>query len=258
MKQTTTHLVLALLLLPLTSCAALGLSGAGSSIPDVKPPNVRISAVRMADMPTARDLASYYCSQYLGPLICKAFGSVPQISDIHFAFDVELELANSSKVPLPLVQTLFAFTAYPEVQSAQNLGTVCLSFCEDPNNCTQDANACRSDEPEIRDIRDFANAAAGFLFATALGEKNFSDLRVRTIPANDQMKMVVRLGLDPVQMVGLIREFAQGEIADVRQGRIPDFSIPYEIEGTAWVSVESLGRLATGFGPAAGQWRLQR
>ena len=90
MKQTTTHLVLALLLLPLTSCAALGLSGAGSSIPDVKPPNVRISAVRMADMPTARDLASYYCSQYLGPLICKAFGSVPQISDIHFAFDVEL------------------------------------------------------------------------------------------------------------------------------------------------------------------------
>jgi hypothetical protein len=261
MKRTSTHIRLALFLLllaPLYSCAALGLGGTGSKLPDVKPPNVSISSVRMADMPSARDLASYYCGQYLGPLICRAFGSVPQISDIHFAFDVELALDNSSPVPLPLVQTLFAFTAFPEAQDAQNLGTVCLSFCEDPESCTQDANACRSDEPEIRDIRDFANAASGFLIATALGERKFSDLRVRTVPPNDQMKMVVRLGLDPVQMVSLIRQFGKGELDKIRSGQIPEFSIPYELEGTAWVSVESLGRLATGFGPAAGQWRLQR
>jgi len=258
MKQTTVHVLFALLLAPLFSCAALGLGGTGSKIPNVKPPKVDIAAVRMADMPSARDLASYYCAQYLGPLICRAFGPVPKTSDIHFAFDVELKLANSSSVPLPLVQTLFAFTAFPEEQGAQNLGTVCLSFCEDPNNCRQDANACRSDEPEIRDIRDFANAAAGFLISTALGERKFSDLRVRTIPPNDQMKMVVRLGLDPVQMVGLIRQFGKGELDQIRKGQIPEFTIPYEIEGTAWVSVESLGRLATGFGPAAGQWRLQR
>ena len=253
MKQTTAHIALALLLVPLLSCSALGLSGTGSQIPNVKPPKVRIASVRMADMPSSRSLASYYCGQYLGPL-----GPVPQASDINFAFDVELELANSSKVPLPLVQTLFAFTAFPEAQDAQNLGTVCLSFCEDPNNCRQDANACRSNEPEIRDIRDFANAATGFLISTALGERKFSDLRVRTVPPNDKMKMVVRLGLDPIQMVGLIRQLGQGELSRIKKGEIPEFNIPYEIEGTAWVAVESLGRLATGFGPAAGQWRLPR
>ena len=53
----------------------------------------------MAKMPSSRDLASYYCAQYLGPLICRAFGPVPKTSDIHFAFDVDLKLANSSKVP---------------------------------------------------------------------------------------------------------------------------------------------------------------
>ena len=258
MKQATAHVLFALLLVPLLSCSALGLSGTGSKIPDVKPPKVSIASVRMAEMPSSRDLASYYCAQYLGPLICRAFGPVPKTSDIHFAFDVELALANSSKVPMPLVQTLFAFTAFPEAQDAQNLGTVCLSFCEDPNNCKQDANACRSNEPEIRDIRDFANAATGFLLSTALGERKFSDLRVRTVPPNDQMKMVVRLGLDPVQMVGLIRELGKGELERIKKGQIPEFNIPYEIEGTAWVAVESLGRLATGFGPAAGQWRLQR
>ncbi len=258
MKQTRARVLLGLLLLPLLSCAALGLSGTGSKIPNVKPPKVSIASVRMAEMPSSRDLASYYCAQYLGPLICRPFGPVPKPSDIHFAFDVELALANASKVPLPLVQTLFAFTAFPEAQDVQNLGAVCLTFCEDPNNCRQDANACRSDEPEIRDIRDFANAATGFLLSTALGERKLSDLRVRTVPPNDQMKMVVRLGLDPVQMVGLIRQLGKGELERIKKGQVPEFTIPYKIEGTAWVSVESLGRLATGFGPAAGQWRLQR
>ncbi len=247
-------LVLALLL----GCAALSAAGRGARALDVDPPKVSIAAVRMADMPSSRALASYYCAQYLGPLICRAFGPVPQTSDIHFAFDVELELQNSSKVPMPLVQTLFAFTAFPEARGAQNLGTVCLSFCEDPSNCRQTADACVSDEPEIKDIRDFAGAAAGFLFATAIGERKFSDLRVRTIPPNDRTRMVVRLGLDPVQMVGLIREYASGEVDRIRKGQIPELAIPYEIEGTAWVSVESLGRLATGYGPAAGQWRLAR
>lgn len=249
------HFSLALVLVLLVGCAALSAAGRGMRALDVDPPRVSIAAVRVADMPTNRELASYYCAQYLGPLVCRAFGPA---ADIDFAFDVELELRNTSKVPMPLVQTLFAFTAFPEARGAQNLGTVCLSFCEDPSNCRQTSAACVSDEPEIKDIRDFAGAAAGFLLATAVGERKLSDLRVRTIPPNDRMRMVVRLGLDPVQMVGLIREYAKGEADRIRRGQLPELAIPYEIEGTAWVSVESLGRLATGFGPAAGQWRLAR
>jgi hypothetical protein len=258
MMRATERCLLVLLLTPISGCAALGVAGSGSRVLDVDPPKVSIAAVRLAEMPSNRDLASYYCAQYLGPLICRAFGPVRTTEDLNFAFDVELELQNSNSVPLPLVQTLFAFTAFPEAQGQQNLGTVCLSFCEDPSNCKQDANACTSDDPEIRDVRDFANAAAGFLIATALGERRFSDLRVRTVPPNDRMRMVVRLGLDPVQVVGLLRELGSAEIDRIKKGQIPELTIPYEIEGTAWVSVESLGRLATGFGPAAGEWRLQR
>lgn len=256
MNRNAALFLAALCIVPLSSCSALGLSG--GRIPDVKPPNVRVSAVRVSELPTAQALASYYCAQYLGPLVCRVFGPVPRISDIDFAFDVELELANSSKVPLPLVQTLFAFTAFPEETGSQNLGAVCMTFCEDPSNCRQDADACISDEPEIRDMRDFANAATGFLIATALGERKLSDLRVRTVPPNERLKMVVRLGLDPTQMVGLIRQYARGEIDRIREGRIPELRIPYEIEGTTWVAVESLGRLASSFGPTTGEWQLER
>jgi len=246
----------AVMALASTGCAGFSLGGASKGI-DVDAPRISIAEVRLAEMPSNKELASYYCAQYLGPLICRVFGPVSTISDIHFAFDVELAFQNPNPVPLPIVQSLFAFTAFPEQSSSGNLGTVCLSFCEDPNHCTQDANACVADDPEIRDAKDFAQAATDFLFSVALGERRFSDLRVRTVPPNDETRMVVRLGIDPEQMVELIARLAKGDIDRIKQGRLPELAIPYRIEGTAWVAVEGFGRLATGFGPANGQWRLQ-
>ena len=237
-------------------CAGFGF-GTGSKGIDVEAPAISIAEVRIAEMPSNRELASYYCAQYLGPLICRAFGPVPSISDVHFAFDVELAFQNPNPIPLPIVQSLLAFTAFPEHSGVANLGTVCLSFCEDPEHCEQDADACVSDDPEIRDARDFAEAATDFLFAAASGERRFSDLRVRTVPPNDQTRMVVRLGIDPAQMVDLLARLAKGDIDRIKQGRLPQLAIPYRVEGTAWVSVESFGRLATGFGPASGEWRLR-
>ncbi len=247
----------ALLVIGALGCAGLGLGTGGKAL-NIKPPNISIAEVRLAQMPSNKELASYYCAQYLSPLICRAFGPVSSISDINFAFDVELEFQNPNPVPLPVVQSLFAFTAFPGQTRSANLGTVCLSFCEDPNRCTQNANACTSNDPEIRDAKDFANAAKDFLFAVALGDRNFRDLRVRTVPPNDRTRMVVRLGVDPTQMVDLIARLAKGDIERVKQGRVPEFAIPYRIEGTAWVAVESFGRLARGFGPATGQWQLRR
>jgi hypothetical protein len=54
MKQATPDALLALRILPLFACAALGLSGGGSQIPDVKP-----RKVCMAKMPSRRALASH-------------------------------------------------------------------------------------------------------------------------------------------------------------------------------------------------------
>jgi hypothetical protein len=69
--------------------------------------------------------------------------------------------------------------------------------------------------------------------------------------------MVVRLGVDPIQMVDVISKLAKGDLDRIKQGKLPQLAIPYRLEGTAWVAVESLGRLATGFGPANGEWRLK-
>ena len=69
--------------------------------------------------------------------------------------------------------------------------------------------------------------------------------------------MVIRLGVDPAQMVRLITKLARGDLERIKQGKLPELAIPYRVEGTAWVSVESLGRLATNFGPASGQWQLR-
>ena len=237
-------------------CASLGLGNVPKAL-QIQPPKVSIAGVRLAEAPSNKELASYYCAERLSPLICGAFGPVPAASDLHFAFDVDLDFQNPNPVPLPIVQSLFAFTAFPEASGASNLGTVCLSFCEDPQRCKQDADACTSTDPEIRDISDFARAASGFLFAVAKGDRQLTDLRLRTIPPNEQTRMVVRLGVDPAQMVRLITELARGDLDRIKRGKLPELAIPYRVEGTAWVSVESLGRLATNFGPASGQWQLR-
>ena len=253
--QTRRSPVLVLAVLAAVGCASLGLGGVRT--PKIDPPSVSIAEVRLAQSPSNKALASYYCGQYLGPLVCRAFGPTTTISDIHFAFDVELELENPNPIPLPLVQSLFAFTAFPKEASASDLGAVCLTFCENPDHCEQDADACVSDDPEIRDVTDFARAAKDFLFSVAVGEGRFGDLRVRTVPPNDRTRVVVRFGLDPTKMVDLIASLAKGEVDRVKRGELPKLAIPYEIEGTAWVSVESFGRIATAFGPARGEWMLR-
>ncbi len=239
----------------MAGCTALGL-GTGSRPVSVEPPQVSVASVRLAQVPSTQQLASYYCAQYFGPLICRAFGPATAVDDMNFAFDVELEFENPNPFPLPVVQSLFALTAFPEQAEAAQLGTVCLSFCEDPEDCAQDANACTADEPEIRDATDFAELAADFLFAVALGERRFDELRVRTVPPNDRTRMVVRLGVDTAQITALIAKLGKGDLDRIKTGKLPELAIPYRLEGTAWVSVESLGRFATAFGPQTGSWQL--
>jgi hypothetical protein len=234
-------------------CQQLGIKPADLGI---EPPRVSIASVQLVQVPSTKELASYYCADNFGSFICSAFGPVPSTRDIGFAFDVALDLQNPNPIALPVVQSLFAFTVFPEQTNAQNLGTVCLSFCDDPDDCAEEQSACESDDPDIRDAEDFARAAGDFLFSVARGENRFGDLRVQTIPPNDRTRMVVRLGLDPRHMFELIETAAKGELRRVRQGQLPDLAIPYRIEGTAWVAVESFGRLATAFGPSQGKWEL--
>ena len=100
-------------------------------------------------------------------------------------------------------------------------------------------------------------AAANFLIATALGERSFSDLRIQTIPAGSELRFIIRLSLDPRQMIDLLREATLNLIELLRNRQIPEFVIPYSIEGSVWVSVENFGRFAASFGPYGNEWRLR-
>ncbi|MEM9072100.1 MAG: hypothetical protein AAGE52_26575 [Myxococcota bacterium] len=243
----------------LAGCAGVGFPGAevpaGSRGTRPAAPDVRVAEVRFVDAPSAQELAAHYCAEVAPPLLCRVFGAQPR--DMKFVFDVELEIANRNVVELPVVSALVAFDAFPDT-AATHLGTACVSLCEDPSNCVADANACQSDEPQIRDLDDFARATADFLVAVGQGERSLQDLRVRRVGPQDRIRMVLRLELSTSQMVTLIRETLRDAMAQLRQGRVPEFAIPYRIEGSVWVAVESFGRFAAGFGPVEGTWELTR
>ncbi len=218
-------------------------------------PSVTLPSVRLAAHPRPEHLAAYFCPQFAPALLCNAiFGTVAR-EQLVFRFDVELEITNRNPFPLPLVQALVAFTAYPGAEE-QQVGTVCVSFCEDPQNCRSDPNACRSTEPEIRDLDDFAYAATRFLVSVAMQERRLEDLRVRTVPANQPLRTIVQLELEPDSMLGLIRRAADTALASLQRGQVPQFIIPYAVEGSIWTSVDNFGRLAATFPRVTGEWNL--
>ncbi len=242
------------------------------------PPDVRVVQTRLTAHPTNEQLGLYYCSQMasrsplgaLGGLACRIFGPMPTREQLAFHFDVEIEIQNSSNVPMPLVQALIAFRAFPDSTRAtgaqtngaqangvaENLGSVCVSLCENSTSCPQDANACQSSEPEIRDVDDFAAAAAQFLIATAVGQRRWEDLRIRTVEPGQNLRFVVRLSLEVEQMLRLIERTLSSAVETAQRGQVPSFVIPFEVEGSIWVRVENFGRFAATFPAVRGQWDM--
>src|SRR5262249_27781622 len=164
---------------------------------------------------------------------------------------------NPNPIPLPLVEALVAFTAYPGQRGGNNLGSVCLAFCESGYNCVPAADACATGGPQIRTTRDFAYAAAGVLLATPTGQTSPDQPKIRTLQPHATTRVTVALALDPMQLVGLLSRFATTAIDQVKRGSVPRFEIPYSVEGSAWVSVQAFGKIAAGFGPIQGVWQIQ-
>ncbi len=245
------------------SCPAAGIPGLG--VPGVlggRPvPQVSVSAVTLEAQPTNQLLASFYCGQVLtgmASLGCRVFGSAPNKADLRFTFKVELEARNPASIPMPVVSALIAFSAYPEAAGAQNLGAVCVSMCEDPNHCPQVADACASDEPQIRGMNDFASAAAGFLVNAALtGGASIDTLRLPMVPAGGSLKFVAGLTLDIDQMLALLKRLGGDIVGDLKAGRTPSFTIPWAVEGSIWVRFEGFGRIGAGFPRQTGSWALR-
>lgn len=224
-----------------------------------KPPRLAVAGVDLVQAPTNRALAGHFCSRYAPAVVCgAAFGPVLAVNQMRFVFDVRLNATNDNKFPVPVVEVLTAFRAFPETASAQNLGAVCMTMCEQGGACAQGPGACRSETGrDVRTVQDFAGAAAGFLFATAQGTAGFDQLRIRTIPAGGTAEVKLQLELGAATVLALLEQVAKGAVQQASKGQEPQFAIPYNVEGTAWVRVEKFGRIGAGFGPFAGNWALR-
>lgn len=257
------RLAFAASLATLAACPAAGIPGfpGGPGAAPRPQPQVSVSAVVLESQPTNQMLAAYYCNLAVsGPLSlgCRAFGPNPAKSSLRFTFRVELEAKNPATIPMPVVSALVAFAAFPEASGAQNLGAVCVSMCEDPNQCPQVADACASDEPMIRGANDFAQAAAGFLVNAALtGGASLETLRMPMVPPGGSIKFVAGLSLDIDQMLSLLSRLGGDVMGDVKAGRTPSFTIPWAIEGSIWVRFEGFGRIGAGFPRQTGAWALR-
>lgn len=229
-------------------------------------PVVKVAKVRLIHAPNEKQLGIHYCMKLakeelgeLGELGCAFFGKPPSRKDLQFVFDIDIQAQNPSPVPLPLAQLMVAFTVFPDKKAHGGrtaLGAVCLSMCKDTKNCAQEAKNCKSTEPEIKDIESFAVAAADFLISVAVGEKKFDDLKIQTIPPGKDIHFDTRLALDIDQMEKVLVNVAKDAFEAVKHKKNPRLVIPYQVEGAAWVTVESFGRIGANIDPYKGEWDL--
>jgi len=240
-----------------TSCASLQQVVGGAPVAAPKPPKVTVVEVSLMGYPPAEVIARALCPRVAPMPVCLVLGGVPGAAQLKISFGVHLDFTNENSVPLPLVEALVAFTAFPGAAGAQNLGAVCLSFCDDPAGCPPRPDACTGGGPEIRTVNDFAAASAGFLVALAAGQERAENLKIRTLQPNGTTRVTVALELDPQQVIALVGTLGNDAIAQVKRGQVPRFVIPYQVEGSAWVTIESFGKIAAGFGPFTGQWVIQ-
>ena len=231
------------------------LQGAGG--PPPRAPRIVVAEVSLAGHPNANVVARALCPRIAPGPVCMILGGPPSPQELAITFAVQLDVTNENAVSLPLVEALVAFTAWPGDTGGQNLGAVCLSFCNDPASCPPVADACTAGGPEIRTVNDFAAASAGFLLAVASGQERMENLKIRMLPANGTTRVTVSLQLDPMQVVALLARLGSDTVSQVKRGRVPEFVIPWSVEGSAWVSVERFGKIAAGFGPLQGAWQIR-
>ena len=234
--------------------------GLGSIASTPPTPKVQVAAVTLGAHPSNAMLAAYYCAEAAGGglagMACRVLGNVPSKADLKFTFQVELEATNPSSVPMPVVSTLIAFTAYPEDSGGQNLGSVCVEMCKDPNNCPQSGNACDSSDPLIKSPKDFAGAAAGFLISSALSGGPKAELAIPLVDPGKSLRFVASLSLDIDQLLSLVKRASRDAVASASKGKQPAFAIPWAVEGSVWVRFEGFGRIGASFPRQTGEWRL--
>jgi len=247
------------------ACIPLQNLGAGALGPQIKPPSVTFTGATLAGAPTAQLLAAYYCPELVSvplggaTLLCQSlFGPRPPLSAMAVVFDARFRIANPNEIPMPLASLLVGVTLFPAAANQQT-GATCVRLCPGgPGTCADDPGACQASSRDIRSLSDFASATAGLVIAeglaTAAGQQ--PSFTAPTVSAAAELEVNARFTLAPAQLVGVLRQLAQQSTSELRAGRVPSFTIPYQLEGTVWFDAGSLGRVAIPWGPASGVWTL--
>jgi len=259
MRRTTGPVLLVPLALVALSCNLLQVPSWGQRSPFFSPPTLAVGDVALTARPSLDALARWYCPDLIGAggaLACSALlGPSPSEAELAFVFSVPIDVGNPNAFPLPALEALVSLTLFPATTD-RTLGAVCASFCDDAT-CAglPDAGTCRSAEPELKDVGDFAAAALRLLTLAAGGTT--PDLGVPTIAAHGSRRLTLSIAID----VGTVLELLANELAerwqDYLSNRAVTLAIPYEVDGTLWFVVEGVGRVGFGFGPLAGTWSVE-
>jgi hypothetical protein len=249
-------------LLTASLAAATALAGCADQAPTVD-----YQGATLAEAPSQQMLAAYYCPQVVpdlmgaGPAACEyAFDAPPPASSMTVGFDLGFEVHNPNAFPIPVAEILTAVTIFPG-ETEQALGASCVVFCSsDDPGCTGQPgpDSCTSRSGDIRSIEDFGDAATGLLLASgaSLAAGEAPTFTMPEVIANGDAVVNARftLGADPL-LAGL-EQLAQQSVNELALGHTVTFAIPYRVEGTIWLDVGSLGRVALGYGPVEGTWIL--
>ena len=265
----------AFLLFPLASCEVLGEIAQAeleNQTAAIKPlmPTVTYEGAELVQSPSKYQMAAYYCPIIVpdpfgipgsAAVACvAAFGTRPTLDQMRVAFDLKFKVNNPNKFPIPVAELLTAATVFPE-KTNQSLGAICVAFCgADQPDCTgaPGPDACKAKENDIKSLGDFRNAASNLLIAKGIqllaGEE--PTFKMPEVVQDAEVLITMRFSFGAEALLGVLRELANQALAQIKAGNIDgvEFKIPYIIEGTVWIDVGELGRVAVGFGPAAGTW----
>jgi len=179
--------------------AGLLLCSGCSLVEDIAKGNLKVEApfgglrtVELVTAPTADDMFAWSCFEYGGGnATCGLLGfdAKPKRNAMGFSFDLIFDLFNpNSAFPIPLVDLLLGINVYDD----QNLGVICVSFCDpEEEDCSGETaeDACAVDEAdEIKGIDDFIPDVDDLLdIGKEIADGSFDDnLAFRVIPAYDE------------------------------------------------------------------------
>jgi hypothetical protein len=74
--------------------------------------------------------------------------------------------------------------------------------------------------------------------------------------AGESLNVLARFTITPQAIIPIFEQLARQSVSQLTAGRELTFNVPYNLEGTVFANAGSLGRIAAGFGPAAGDWTL--